>query len=400
MKAKLIPVIVACLLSVGAVAQKVEKAPDPNPALTADSLSTGNYKDVLNSFFQLAFEKLTGDDKELRFTSTPFAVMAKMDSTLLIDTTYLKYSTLRNINFSVGLKLDSSYKFNGFSSGVKYALINQRDETVERAFTKLVLNNATVQQLFKLNDSVAAFFSKLAADPVRAHKASLDYNEFLKGKKNYSDLDQDLQDKMLELAKSDPATKSIADTLAANKNYNINQAAAEIYKKLKAEFNNNALWTIGLSDTTCQDRFFFSNLVFASEFLKGITPYKNKNDLEINLKTALQLQDDTLHAARDLKRSIFSFEPGVNIVFKTRERKKSYLEFKLSGSYYHSFGSLYVGEERDRITLNSTIRIRVLDDIWIPLEIKYDPKNGNLFGFLNVRANFKALGNVAKYLKP
>jgi len=385
------------MLSVGSFAQKVA---DPNPALTADSLATGNYKDVLNSFFQLAFEKLTGDDKELKFTSTPFAIMAKMDSTLLIDTTYLKYSTLRNINFSFGLKFDSTYKFNGFSSGVKYALINERDETVKRAFTDLVINNATVKELFKLNDLMAAFLSTLAPDPIKAAKATTDYRAFLNGSKNYSDLDQSLQDKLLELAKLDPSTKSIADTLASNKNFNINQAASDIYKRLKAEFNNNALWTIGLSDTTYKDQFFFSNVIIASEFLKGITPYKNKNDIEINLKTAMQFVDDTLSTGRDLKRSIFSFEPGVNIVFKTKERKKSYMEFKLSGSYYHNFGSLYVGEERDRITLNSTVRIRILDDIWIPLEIKYDPKNGNLLGFLNIRANFKALGNVAKYLKP
>lgn len=34
-----------------------------NPVLTADSLATGNYKDVLNSFFQLAFERMTSPNK-------------------------------------------------------------------------------------------------------------------------------------------------------------------------------------------------------------------------------------------------------------------------------------------------------------------------------------------------
>jgi hypothetical protein len=34
----------------------------------------------------------------------------------------------------------------------------------------------------------------------------------------------------------------------------------------------------------------------------------------------------------------------------------------------------------------------------VPVEIKYDPKNGNLFGFINVRANFKALAGAAKRL--
>jgi hypothetical protein len=397
MRKIIIFLIFMCVLSIKLSAQK---APDSNPALTADSLATGNYKDVLNSFFQLAFDKLTGNDKELKFTSTPFAIMAKMDSSLLIDTIYKKYSTLRNINFSFGLKLDSSYKFNGFSSGVKYALINERDETVKKAFTDLVINNSSVQELYALNNLMGASLSQLAADTTKAQKLIKDYHSFLKGERNYNDLDQELQDSLLSVARRNLSTQKIADTLAANKNFNINQAAADIYTKLKSEFNNNALWTIGLSDTTYKDQFFFSNIVITSEFLKGITPYKNKNDVELNLKAALQFVDDSLNQKRDLKRSIFSFEPGINIVFKTKVQKKSYLEFKLSGSYYHNFGSLYADEERDRLTLNSTFRIRIIDDIWIPLELKYDPKNGNFFGFLNVRANFKALGSVAKFLKP
>jgi hypothetical protein len=46
--------------------------------LTADSLASGNYKDVLTSFFQLSFDKLTGKDKELKFSSNPYAVMMKL----------------------------------------------------------------------------------------------------------------------------------------------------------------------------------------------------------------------------------------------------------------------------------------------------------------------------------
>jgi hypothetical protein len=77
-----------------------QKSTTPNPILTADSLATGNYKDVLNSFFQLAFDRLTSPDKTLKFTGTPFAVMAKLDTVLLVDTIYKKYRTLRNLNYT------------------------------------------------------------------------------------------------------------------------------------------------------------------------------------------------------------------------------------------------------------------------------------------------------------
>ena len=110
----------------------------------------------------------------------------------------------------------------------------------------------------------------------------------------------------------------------------------------------------------------------------------------------MQFADDSLKSGRDLKRSVFSFEPVVNFVLKTKNTRKSFFEFKLSGGYYHTFSSLYEGEKKDLVTLNGTIRIRILNDIWIPLEIKYDPDAGKVFGFLNVRANFTALGKMAK----
>jgi hypothetical protein len=63
----------------------------------------------------------------------------------------------------------------------------------------------------------------------------------------------------------------------------------------------------------------------------------------------------------------------------------------LSGSYARTVRGIYAGEKQDSLSINATLRIRVFSDIWIPLDIKYDPDSGNVFGFLNVRANFTAL---------
>lgn len=376
----------------GAIAQKV-----PSPALTADSLATGNYKDVLNSFFQLSFDKLTGPDKELKFTSTPFAVMARLDTNLLLDENYLKYRTLRNINFSFSTKLDSVYKFNGFSSGIKYAIVNKRDETVSRAFVELVANNEAIKEFYSLNNSLDAYISALPNAALKA-KLMLEKTEFTRGNKNFDELDNSLQQKIIEIA-GGLATKNLSTKLAANKKFNIFKSGAEIYESMKKQYNNNLLWTIGVTDTTYKDEFLFSNIVFSSELLKGINNTSDKNDVELNIKTALQITDDTLKTGRDLKRVVFSFEPGINFVLKTKTTGKSFLEIKFSGGYYHNFSTLYVGEEKEKVTLNSVIRVRILNDIWIPLEIKLDPKEGRVFGSLNIKANFTALGKVANFLK-
>ena len=367
----------------------------PNPVFTADSLATGNYKDVLNSFFQFAFEKMTSPNKELKFTGTPFAVMAKLDTTLLVDTLYTKYRTLRNLNYMISLRLDTSFKFNGFASGIKYAIINKRDETVSQAFLSTVRNNARSKQLFALNDLILA---KISAMPNPA-SAIMEYTGFRQGLKNFNGLSKALQDTILAVAASSDATRELGEAIKRNSNFNLAQTADSIYQDMRKNFNKNLLWTVGVTDTTYKDQMMFSNVVIHTELIKGLNKFsETKNDLELNIRSQLQLADDTLQLKRDLKRTVFSFEPGINWAIKTKHTRKSYLELKFSGGYYHNFSQLYVNEDRDRLFFNGTIRLRVMNDIWVPVEIKYDPKNGNLFGFINVRANFKALAGAAKML--
>ena len=367
----------------------------PNPVFTADSLATGNYKDVLNSFFQFAFERMTSPDKDLKFTGTPFAVMAKLDTTLLVDTLYTKYRTLRNLNYMFSLRLDSSFRFNGFSSGIKYAIINKRDETVSRAFLNTVRNNARSKQLFALNDLIMA---KISTMP-NAASAIMEYTGFRQGATNFNALTQPLQDTILAVAASSDATRQLGEILKRNSDFNLAQTADSIYQDLRSNFNQNLLWTVGVTDTTYKDQLMFSNIVIHTELIKGLNKFSaSKNDLELNIRSQLQLADDTLQLKRDLKRAVFNFEPGINWAIKTRHTRKSYLELKFSGGYYYNFSQLYAGEERNRLFFNGTIRIRVMNDIWVPVEFKYEPKNGNLFGFINVRANFKALAAAAKML--
>lgn len=385
MKTKFLLAMLLVIMQVKAVAQKSENLP-----LTADSLATGNYKDVLTSFFQLAFDKITGNNKEIRFTSNPYAVMAKMDTSLLKDRYYLTYKHLRYLNFSFAARLDASYKFNGFSSGIKYALVNKRDETVSRVFLDMVALDKKTQELFALNLDLEAYISTLSAaeqTTIRDQKT-----KFFGGEINFDQLEAGFQKKIEDLAKEKNA-ENLLSVLKNDPKFNMKKTSGDIYDAYKNYFNNRLLWTIGVSDTSYNDQLMFSNIVLTSELVKGIDSLRNA-DIELNLKTALQYVDDTLRIGRDLRRSVFSFEPGVNFVLKTKNTLRSFFEFKLSGAYYHTFATLYKDEKRDRFTFNGTIRVRIINDIWAPLEIKYDPDSGNVFGFLNVRANFSALKKI------
>ena len=58
----------------------------------------------------------------------------------------------------------------------------------------------------------------------------------------------------------------------------------------------------------------------------------------------------------------------------------------------HIFSQLYPNEKKDSFTFNGIFRIKIINDIWIPLRFKYDPQNGNVLGFLSVKYNFSGQG--------
>jgi hypothetical protein len=211
----------------------------------------------------------------------------------------------------------------------------------------------------------------------------------------FNKLDTAVQRKVRELVQENNL-HLLAKIVEEDPSSNFTRANRANFDSLKNEIKQGLLWTVGVSDTTYKDQFFFSNLVLNTEIVKGFGAYKPGNNLEYDIKAALNLLDDSLAKGRDLKRAILNFEPGLNWVIRNKANDKSWLEFKISGSYTHNFTTLYNEERRDSLTFNGTLRIRVYEDIWIPLEFKYDPRSGNVLGFINVHFNFTTLGSLVR----
>jgi hypothetical protein len=368
-------------------------------ALTADSLASGNTKDVLTSFFQLAFNRLTGPNKELDFNSNPFAVMLKSNPKLNIDTNYVRYNALRKANFGFGLKLDSSYRFNGFSSGVKYALVNKRDSSTSQRLFNEMRKDKFYSENALMNKKIVAYMRTIA-DLDQRKKFNESANLFFMKDSAFNKLDPAFQQEVIALAKADSNDFPHLLNLMLNKpSYSLAKAKAAEQDSLNSLIRNDWLWTLGLSDTTYKDQFFFSNIVFNTEVVKGIGMSRPGSNFEFDFKSALNFLDDSLVQRRNLKRTLWSVEPGFNWVVRNRSTNQSWLEVQFSGSYSRNLTTLYGGEKRDSLAFNGTLRIRVFNDIWIPLEIKYDPKSGNILGFINVRFNFSSLGSLANPTK-
>lgn len=365
--------------------------------LTADSLKSGNWKDVLTSFFQLSYNNFTGPRKELNFQSNPFALLLRSHPEAAVDTNYVKYKVLRKLNFGFGLNLDTNYRFSGFTSGIRYALINKRDTATSGALFDALRSDKLHQQMEALFDEASDLIAAEFAGNIPRRDALIDQLDSLMNNRAqpFDKLDTALQ-RMVKAIAAKQRLEVITNLVQATPNVSLAKEAAGHFNDFKKELQNALLWTVSLTDTTYKDQFFFSNILLKTELLKGMGKYKpGGNNIELNLQAGVNFVDDSASKGRDLKRALLRFDPGVNWVFRNRANEQSFFEAGFSGSYVHNFGSLYRNEHRDSLTVNATLRVRIIGDVWIPLEIKYDPRSGNVFGFLNLRLNFKSLGKPA-----
>ena len=373
------------------------------PVFTADSIQSGNSKDILTSFFQLAFNNLTGKSREFNFSSSPYAIMLKKNPDLSIDTKYKKYTPLRKMNISIGVRLDSSFYFNGFSSGFKYALVDKTDITASRIFAERAKSNELNKERDKLVNLLSQYFrDNFTPLPVdtnsQQYKSAMEFKENVTrlGKVPFATLDDNFK-KVVKKVTSDNSLNTINDVFKNKADSSFKDMDIARFEALKNSMKKNLLWTIGISDTTYKDKFQFANISVVSEISKGLfDPEPGDNNIEFTGKAAYNFLNDTLKKGRNLKREIFTAEGGLNWIIRDRSTDKSFIETKFSTTYYHNLASIYNGEKRDSLTLNGTIRFRLIDDIWIPLEIKYDPKSGNIFGLLNIKANFTGLSKLLK----
>lgn len=390
------------LLLTTTTASAQEEMPATVPVFTADSLRSGNSKDVLTSFFQLAFDNLTGNNKEFNFQSNPFAVMLKSNPNLNIDHYYSKYYALRKLNFGFGIRLDTSFRFNGFSSGVKYALVDQRDHTTSKLFAARLGINGFFNERKKLNAALQEIGQQrfLASPKTAADRKIWDeyrktISKFFNQEVAFDNLENDFQE-LVKKVVQDSSLNNI-DKVLKQPGASLRSNDIAVFEALKDSIKRCALWTIGISDTMYSNQFAFSNVVLHTEFSKGIfTPKAGANNIELNIRAAGNFSKDETQSGNNLKRFVLDAEAGFNWVIRDKLNQKSWFEFMLSGTYYRNFTRLYQDEDRNRITVNGTARVRIYEDIWVPFEIKYDPANGNVFGLFNVRANFTAMKQLVR----
>lgn len=387
-----ISILLLFALPLYTVAQKAQKAKEAKDSvLTAANLKTGNSQDVLISFFQIAGENLFGDNKSFKFQSSLFAIKAKTNEALWIDTAYVKERFARNFVITLNPALDSNYKFKSNTIGFKYAIVNNRDKTV---FDFSKPDDWVYLQIQR--SAIEKYFDALGRDSNNKNY-KLAVNFFVpddeSGEKETAEKDLPGDFKKILRTEMSFHKKFSFSTLDSFRKFLPNE-----YKNTALYVENRGLWTVESNFSSLADGRLFSGINFSSEYLKGMLKNNSKMNLELDIKGSFDLADDTTTTTDlDLNRKILKLESGFNWIIAKNKNLKSIVELKGSIAYNNILSGAYTDEEKSKFTAEGTLRFRITDDLWIPLDIKYDPGNGKIFGFITAKFNFDWLkGKSAK----
>jgi len=374
---KVIIIFTFCFAALSAESQDTVSAKSVEKG--AIDLKSGNYKDVLTSFFQLAATDLTGKNKSFEFKSTLFGIKLRADSTLIVDTNFIKQTFYRNLQFEMKLNVDNNIKPQTFTAGIKYALLNRRDKALADFRGKEIgdrignyMKNIEQIQVEYLQSE--SFQNKSPEDKAQAIKE-------LDAAINKFHQDQDLESLPKDFE------DFFRNFLKANSYTVLQKGIDSAYKEIETK----PLWTVALNSTTNNFNHAIDSVSFETVFLQGGVSDVFEGDVRANLT-----YKDT-DSANDDYRMVFNGKAGLNFnLFKDVKTKKSLLEIKPQFEYNRILKGLVPNEEEERFSANAEVRIRITDKLWIPLTVKYDIKNKNLFGFLNVAWNMDVFKDFLK----
>lgn len=353
---------------------------------TAENLISGNTKDILTSFFQLAANDLTGNNKEFKFSSSIFALMLKSNPSLNMDKRYFtKSSFARRTEINWAIKLDSNYKFNGASFGAKWAFVNKRDLAVSKAFISEA--GTVLAKDFNIHKRIIQLIS--ATEDTTTRQLTAELREIIKDTtgKAYSKMSPELKIIYMQAVSEFNKNNGIpAESFYA--------AARASFDNLKKGYANKPIIVGGFDLKTFKDQFLFSDISLYIDGSGGIfQTSSNEFDIDLVGKLVYTIQDDSTKPVRDLTRNLLHGEAGFNLVFRNKVAQ-SVFEIKLTAGYDNVFSGRYAGEDEKLFTLNGTARIHITKDISIPMTIKYDPDHSNVLGLLSVTTNFDGLSKL------
>lgn len=352
-----------------------------------ENSKSGNYKDILASFYQLATTNLTGDEKSIEFNSTLFALKAKANPELMQDVNFVKERFSRNFQFNFKVNLDDNLSYTGFSGGFSYAIINERDKQLAVLTSTLYGENYT--NFMTVIEEIQSELLTNLTSVNRQQEMEL--------------IEKATEDIINGISYEDTATNNYYSAISnrfkekvqTNSAFEVKEVKDFVtaFKQLKSnEYNAidaKPLWTVA-ADGTADAEGRFNQASFGTVFLKGNKAASNEIDIRALLKYA-----DTV-AVTPMQRLDLTSTAGVNFKLARGKQNVSFFELKAAMEYKAVFKNRMEDEKQHQFFGNAEIRVRIAEDLWFPVIIKYDIENSNFLGFLNVSYNFENLFGKVK----
>ncbi|OLY94000.1 hypothetical protein SAMN05444008_110192 [Cnuella takakiae] len=347
------------------------------------SIKTNLLAEVLQASISNGILTSTGSDFTLR--STIYGLKKMFDSDIAIDTNYVRQTFNRNFEIGLGFSLTDAAKINGVNSALTYALVNKRDISLQ---DEANLGTALAEKKQAINQKVGALVIQLSEVATRVQNAvrsgrlsNTDSIAVMQALTNFG-TDKDLEALLTTLnsfgiAAPEGLLQAFTDERAAIDN---------MVQDLERSISSRSLWTIG-AVTNYQDNRWDSILV-KTEFLNGLGWEQNADKpWDLYAGAFLNWRQDTLNK-QALQRSGLTAKLGLNKVLAVKTDGSSFIEILGAAEYNNLLRGRYPGEERSNLMAAFTVTVRISNSLFLPFNITYDPKGGNVLGFLNVKWDF------------
>lgn len=385
MKNILIVIILNCLFF-SAIAQ-IKKD-------TSEIVATKSFisKDNLTRLYKASMESgfFGSKDGVYSFNASLFGIMALVSPKVKIDTLILNRVNrrFRKIELMFKLAANEENKISSFSPGLKIGLINKRDYT-----------DGTLQGLMKDTETAMRVASRTFVNAEKRYirlnkKDSLVFKKLIKKFQDdkppiLKDFDEEFQKLFLEewlklKPELDYLKLDFSDINAAN----FNEYLDKVWANDKERISRRALLTFEALPEFANSTLNSLNLEL--KFLKGLNVNKIKKDAtNLELFATYNSSNDTINVEDNFDERV-TWDVGATLgrVLKSDSKGNSFLEIASGIEFEKIVEGIRVDEDTNNFKFNFKLTSRLTKDVYLPIEIKYDPSNSNVFGFLSLTWNF------------
>ena len=117
------------------------------------------------------------------------------------------------------------------------------------------------------------------------------------------------------------------------------------------------------------------------EYTKGLGFVKDdQNPWDIYLGAFFDLVRDSLSIDKNLSRSMGTVKGGINHVLIKKGNNQSFVEVLGGFEYSSVFKGQYADEKTKQLNALFNLSFRIAPNLYLPVEIKYDPDKGKFLG--------------------